>query len=72
MKTFEQIAIDKLREIEPTNITKWAEALGYKNGNAFWHTLKKLVKEELIIEDTTRRPYSYTVNKMEGELKDDV
>ena len=67
MKTFEQIAIDKLKEIEPTNMTKWAQALGYKTHNAFWRILKRLVKDGLIIEDTTRRPYKYTVKEVEGE-----
>ena len=69
MKTFEQIAIDKLKEIEPTNMTKWAQALGYKTHNAFWRILKRLVKDGLIIEDTIKKPYRYTVNikEVEGE-----
>jgi len=63
MRTYDQIAIDKLREIEPTTSTKWAQSLGFNSNKAFWWTLKQLMKTGLIVVDTTKKPYKYSVVK---------
>ncbi|BDI54978.1 MAG: DNA-binding protein containing wHTH domain [Lokiarchaeia virus VerdaV4] len=69
MKTFEEIALDKLKELEqPTTRREWSEALGYKTPNAFYHTLMKLIKSNKVVEIQNKRPYKYQIiKKAEGK-----
>lgn len=66
MKTFEQIVIDKLKEIEPATQKEWASAMGYTTKN-FWYIIKKLKKLDLVEIDTSRQPYRYKVNEEKEE-----
>ena len=65
MKTFEQIALDKLEELGYVTKKEWAEALGYKTPNAFYHTFNKLRKSGQIIETKSVRPRKYRINDRE-------
>lgn len=62
MKTFEEIALDKLKELEPATQKQWAEALGYNTQQAFYHTFNKLRKSGQIIEAKNVRPRKYKIN----------
>ena len=62
MKTFEEIALDKLEELGDVTAKEWAEALGYKTLNAFYHTFNKLRKSGKIFESIGVRPRKYKVN----------
>lgn len=68
MKTFEEIALDKLEELGDVTAKEWAEALGYKTLNAFYHTFNKLRKSGQIIETTSVRPRKYKVNDRKTEV----
>lgn len=59
MKSFEDIALTKLKEIEPASKKEWSIALGYKTPNAFHHTFMKLKKEKRIIQINKGRPAKY-------------
>lgn len=63
MKTFEQIALDKLKELDFPSRTEWAKSLGYKTPQAFQHTLRKLIKQNKVIEIRKKRPYRYQINE---------
>jgi len=63
MRTFEEIAIDKLKELGSATRKEWARSLGYKTPNAFYYTLKKLIENRQVIENRHHRPFTYTVNK---------
>ena len=65
MKTFEEMVIDKLREIEPATQKEWALAMDYtiKNVKSFWIHIQKCKKLGLVKVDTTSQPYKYKVNK---------
>jgi hypothetical protein len=62
MKTYEEIALDMLRELGTVTLKEWALALGYKNSNAFWHVFKKLRESGEIIEIKTR-PHKYKIKE---------
>ncbi len=62
-RTYDQIVIDTLREIEPATLKQLAFALNDNNTQSTWYLLKKLVKEDLIIIDIRNKPYKYTVKE---------
>ena len=62
-KTYDEIVVDKLREIEPATIKQIAEILGNKNPQSIWRMLKRMCREELIYVDITKRPYKYTAKE---------
>ena len=45
MRTFEQICIDKLREIGKASAREWAEAMGYSSPNALAKVIKRIRKD---------------------------
>ena len=61
MKSFEQIALDKLCEIEPATLKAWALAVGYPHTDSFRRTLNTLRKSGSIIEDKKHKPYIYRI-----------
>jgi len=63
MKTFEQICLDKLREIGMASAREWAFAMGYKNPNALAKVIKRIIRvmpEDLVVLDH-RKPRLYQV-----------
>jgi hypothetical protein len=63
MRTFEQICLDKLREIGMSSARDWAFAMGYKNPNALSKVIKRIIKtmpEDIIVYDN-RKPRLYQV-----------
>ncbi len=62
-RTWDQMVIDKLREIEPATLKQLAKALDYKSSQTIFLLLKKLVSKELVIIDIRNKPYRYTVKE---------
>jgi Mn-dependent DtxR family transcriptional regulator len=62
-RTYDEIVVDELREIEPATIKQIAKVLDNKNPQSLWHMLKRLCKEELIFVDITYRPFKYSVKR---------
>ncbi len=65
MKTYDQMVIDKLKEIQPTTMKHLSEELGYKTTKACYHLMKGLLKSGKIVRDITKKPYQYKVNENE-------
>jgi Mn-dependent DtxR family transcriptional regulator len=63
-RTYDEIVVDKLREIEPATIKQISKALGNKNPQSLWSMLKRLCREELIFVDITHKPYKYAVKEV--------
>ena len=61
-KTFEQMAIEKLTEIEPATRQQWALAMGYNTRNSMQYVANRCVKNNLVIVDKTKKPYMYRIN----------
>jgi hypothetical protein len=66
MKTYDQIVVDKLEEIQPATMKELSEALGYKNSKDCFHLMKNLIKNKKIFRDATKRPYRYKINQERG------
>jgi len=64
MKTYDEIVLDKIKENQPITANQLAIELGYINSNSIWAYMNKLVKNELILKDSTHKPYKYTVNEV--------
>ena len=64
-KTYEQIAVDKLKEIEPATRKQWGIAIGHTTRNSMQRIANKCVKLNLVIANKTKKPYIYTINKEE-------
>lgn len=62
-RTYDEMVVDKLREIEPASIKQMAHALGHKGSQNIYTLMKKLVSQELIIIDIRNKPYQYTVKE---------
>lgn len=62
-KTYDEMVVDKLREIEPATLKQLANALGNKSSNTIYMMMKRLVNEELVIIDIIKKPYQYTVKE---------
>ena len=63
MRTYEQICLDKLRELGMASASEWAFAMGYKNPNALSKVIKRIIKtmpEDLIVYDN-KKPRLYQV-----------
>lgn len=63
MKTFEDIALDKLREIQPATNKEWAAACGYDSTQAFYHTFNKLRKSGMVRKAGLTRPTKWEVHE---------
>ena len=64
MKTYDDMVLDKIKENQPITAKKLAIELGYINSNSIWAYMNKLVKNELILKDSTHKPYKYIVNEV--------
>ena len=64
MKTYDDMVLDKIKENQPITAKKLALELGYTNSNSIWSYMNKLIKNELILKDSTHKPYKYTVNEV--------
>ena len=62
-RTYDQIVVDTLREIEPATVKQLAKALNYEKSQSIWFMLKRLCREELIYVDIRSKPYRYTVKE---------
>ena len=62
-KTFEQHAMDKLREIEPATRKQWALARGFNTRNAFQSIIKRCLELKLIEINEIRKPYIISTKK---------
>ena len=60
-RTFEQMCLEKLEEIEPATRKDWAIAMGYKDSKAMFHVFKKL--SPYIEKVNNGRPAKYKVKK---------
>lgn len=63
MKTYDQIVVDKLEEIQPATMKELSEALGYNTVQACFHQMKNLIKKGKIVKETAKRPYRYRANQ---------
>ena len=45
LRTFEQMCLDKLKEIGKASAREWAEAMGYSSPNALAKVIKRIKKE---------------------------
>jgi hypothetical protein len=63
MRTYEQICLDKLREIGMSSAREWAYAMGYQNPNALAKVIKRIIKSmpDDIIVYNDRKPRLYQV-----------
>lgn len=41
-RSFEQICLDKLKELGPSSMKNWAQALGYSNSNGIEKIVKRI------------------------------
>ena len=63
MKTYEQMCLDKLRELGMATAREWAFAMGYKNPNALAKVIKRILRimpDDLVVFDN-RKPRLYQV-----------
>jgi hypothetical protein len=63
MRTYEQICLDKLRELGMASASEWSFAMGYKNPNALSKVIKRIIKtmpEDLIVYNN-KKPRLYQV-----------
>jgi len=60
MRTYEQICLDKLKELGKATAREWAEAMGYKNPNALSKVIRRILKtmpEKIKVHDRKPRVY---------------
>ncbi|MFX0058658.1 MAG: hypothetical protein ACFE8J_10205 [Candidatus Heimdallarchaeota archaeon] len=60
LKTFDQMCLDKLKEIGKASAREWAEAMGYTSPNALAKVIKRIKKEmpdKIIVFGKTPRRY---------------
>ena len=60
-RTFEQICLDKLKELGRCTASEWASAMGYDTHNALAKVIRRIVNDtpEKIIVINTRKPRYY-------------
>jgi hypothetical protein len=63
MRTYEQICIDKLKEIGIASAREWAQAMGYENPNALSKVIRRIVNTmpNALIVYWERKPRQYRV-----------
>ena len=57
-KTFDQMSLDKLSELNNPTRTEWANAMGYHQTNAMHKHIKNLVERGQVLQSLTH-PYRY-------------
>jgi hypothetical protein len=64
LKTFDQMCLDKLKEIGKASAREWAEAMGYTSPNALAKVIKRIKKEmpDKIIIYSRKTPKRYSAN----------
>ena len=60
-RTYEQICLDKLKEMGRSTASEWANAMGYDTHNALAKVIKRIVNEmpEKLIVINSRKPRYY-------------
>jgi len=61
--TYDEMIVDKLREIEPATLKQLAKAMNHACHQSFWIMLRRICREELIYVDITSKPYKYAVKE---------
>lgn len=67
-KTYEEICLDKLREIGKSTAKEWSEALNYKTGSCLAKVIRRIKKhypERIIVYDTYPKRYEYRYESQE-------
>ena len=64
MKTYDQIILETIKVNQPLTIRELAKKLGYGESHRIWHMINSLVKKNLILKDSTHKPYKYTINEV--------
>lgn len=57
-KTFDQMCLDKLKELDMPTRTQWAKAMGYFQTNGLHKNIVNLVKKGLVLQIGIN-PYRY-------------
>ena len=60
-RTFEQICLDKLKELGKSTASEWASAMGYETHNALSKVIRRIVKEtpDKLLINYNRKPRYY-------------
>ena len=60
-RTFEQICLDKLKELGKSTASEWASAMGYETHNALAKVIRRIAKEtpDKLIINYDRKPRYY-------------
>lgn len=61
MRTFEQICLDRLKEIGRVSARKWAESMGYQNPNALTKVIRRILETmpDKIVVYNNHKPREY-------------
>jgi hypothetical protein len=61
LRTFEQICLDKLKELGRSTASEWANAMGYETHNALAKVIRRIVNDtpDKLIVVYNRRPRYY-------------
>ena len=64
MRTYEEICLDKLREIGLATAREWSVAMGYENPNALAKVIRRIIKTtpDKLIVFYERKPRQYKTN----------
>ena len=60
-RTYEQMCLDKLKELGKSTASEWASAMGYETHNALAKVIRRIVKDtpEKLIVNCNRKPRYY-------------
>lgn len=61
LRTFEQICLDKLKELGKSTASEWANAMGYETHNALAKVIRRIVNDtpEKLVVVYNRKPRYY-------------
>jgi uncharacterized protein YktB (UPF0637 family) len=60
-RTYEQMCLDKLKELGKSTATEWASAMGYETHNALAKVIRRIVNDtpEKLLVNYSRKPRYY-------------
>lgn len=60
-RTYEQICLDKLKELGNSTASEWASAMGYETHNALAKVIRRIVKDtpDKLIVNSNHKPRYY-------------
>jgi len=64
MKTYDEIVLETIKVNQPLTIRELAKKLGYGESNRIWHMINSLVKKNLVVRNTNKKPYKLSVNEV--------